>query len=39
MYLQQICSYVKDACLETGTFIREEQHKIKASNIEIKGLK
>jgi myo-inositol-1(or 4)-monophosphatase len=38
MYLQQICSYVKDACLETGAFIREEQHKIKASNVEVKGL-
>jgi myo-inositol-1(or 4)-monophosphatase len=38
MYLQQICSYVKDACKETGTFIRNEQTKIQASNIEVKGL-
>jgi len=38
MYLQQICSYVKDACIETGAFIREEQHNITASNIEIKGI-
>ena len=38
MYLQQICSYVKDACIETGTFIRQEQSKIQASNIETKGL-
>jgi len=38
MYLQQICSYVKDACIEAGNFIRNEQEKVKAENIISKGL-
>jgi len=38
MYIQQICSYTKDACLTVGKFIREEQQKITSAQIEVKGL-
>ncbi len=37
MYYQQICSYIKDACLEVGEFIETEQQKITSNNIEHKG--
>ena len=38
MYLQQICSEVRDICKEVGLFIREENIKIKSADIDKKGL-
>lgn len=38
MYLQQICSQVRDICKEVGAFMKEENVKIKASDIDKKGL-
>lgn len=38
MYIQQICSYTKDACIAVGKFIKEEQPKITELQIETKGL-
>lgn len=38
MYLQQICSSVKDICKEVGTFIRDENKKIIQNDVQHKGL-
>lgn len=38
MYLQQICSSVKDICKEVGAFIKEENKKIVQKDVQHKGL-